>query len=203
VRPALVSLLLLAAACRQSSKPHDDSELAAYIPAGASIVAGIDVDRIHNTPIYDKLPQNFRDASYVLAAFDPPNLVTASRVQGRIVATTPKGAPPDLVQHATTAPIWIVVRGTAALPLTGNLSNVNRLIEQTDYTVVGVTLGEKAEFAAEGVCRTTDAAAHLERNVRAIATLARIPLDVRVEGATVHVTGSTAIEPLVQLLLKP
>jgi hypothetical protein len=162
------------------------------------MVGGFDVAALRQTPLFPKLPENFRDASYVMAALDPPNLVTASLVQGRVQATSPKSTPPDLARHATADPIWIAVRGSAQLPLTGNLSNINRLIEQTDYTVISVRLADKAEFTAEGVCRTPEAAAHLDQNLRAIATLARLPLQSRADGSTVKVTASSSIEDLLR-----
>jgi hypothetical protein len=197
VRPAFLSLLLFAAACRHSPRR---SELAAFLPANASIVGGFDIDALRNTALFPKLPENFREASYVMAALDPPNLVTAEIVRGNIRATAPPGPPPDLARHATAAPIWIVVRGTAQLPLQGNLSNINRLIEQTDYTVISIKLTDKAEFEAEGVCRSAEAAAHLDQNLRAIATLARFPLEVRSEGAKVHATGAAPLDRVLGLL---
>jgi hypothetical protein len=197
VRIAPLTLLILATACRQSPKP---AELAAYLPANASIIAGVNVDALRNTSVFPKLPENFREASYVMAALDPPNLVTASIVQGRIQATTPKSAPPDLAKHAADAPIWLAVKGTAALPLTGNWSNVNRLIGQTDYTVISVRLKEKAEFTADGVCRTPEAANHLDQNIRAIATLTKLPIQTRTVGTTVRLTGEAPVETVLRLL---
>ena len=164
------------------------------------MVAGLDVDRLRDTPLFPKLPEAFREASYVLAAYDPPNLVTASRVKGKIIATSEKtGAPPDLIRHAAAAPIWIVARGDTPLPLTGNLANINPLLQQTLYTRVTARIESRVQFEAEGVCATPEAAEHLEQNLRAIATLAKLPLEVRRDGATVHVTGSASIETIAGL----
>lgn len=166
------------------------------------MVAGLDVDALRATPLFAKLPDSFREASYVLAAFDPPNLVTAARVRGRIAVTGPasNGAPPDLIRHAIPGvPIWIVARGNTALPLTGNLANLNRLLEQTDYTRVTARVAERVEFEAAAVCRSEDAATHLEQNIRAIASLARLTVGVRRDGATVHVTGSAAIDTVARI----
>ena len=166
------------------------------------MVAGLDVDALRATPLFARLPDSFREASYVLAAFDPPNLVLASRAGRRVVVTGPasSGPPPDLIRHATTgAPIWVVARGDAALPLPGNLANLNRLLEQTDYTRVTARVGERVEFEAAGVCRSDDVAAHLEQNIRAIASLARLTVEVRRDGATVHVTGSAAVETVARI----
>jgi hypothetical protein len=193
-----LALLIALSACRREPQPL--AEFAAYLPANSSMIAGLDVDRLRNTPLFPKLPESFRQASYVLAAFDPPNLVTVSRVNGRVVSANPKSnAPPDLIRHAATTPIWIVARGDAPLPLTGNLANINRLLQQTLYTRVTARIESRVEFEADGVCATPDAAAHLEQNIRALATLAKLPLEVRRDGATVHVTGSASHEAVSRL----
>jgi hypothetical protein len=201
VRWTLFCLLATAVACTRQPEPAVDPDLAARLPAGAAMVAGLDVDALRATPLFAKLPDSFRESSYVLAAFDPPNLVTASRRGGRISVSGPAAqGPPDLIRNAVTnAPLWVIARGNAALPLTGNLANLNRLLEQTDYTRVTARVGERVEFQADGVCHSDDVAAHLEQNIRAIASLARLTVDVRREGATVHVTGSTAIDTLARI----
>jgi len=176
------------------------AELAAHIPTNASVVAGLDIDRLRSTPLYAKLPESFREASYVLAGYEPPALVTAFRVGARVVSTGPRvGAPPQILGYAADTPVWVVARGDAALPLAGNLANLTRLLRQTGYTRVTARVGERIEFAAEGVCASQQAAEHLEQNVRAIATLANLPLEVRREGLTVHVTGSTTADAVARL----
>ena len=191
-------LVLALFACRR--EPDFVAGLAAHLPANAAVVAGLDVDRLRNTPLFPKLPESFREASYVLAAYDPPQFVTASRVKDRIVATSEKtGPPPELMRHAGKEPLWIVARGDAALPLTGNLANINRLLRQTLYTRITARIESKIDFAAEGVCANDAAAEHLEQNIRAIATLAKLPLEVRREAATVRVTGSAAVETITGL----
>jgi hypothetical protein len=191
-------LVLALFACRR--EPDVVAGLAAHLPANAAVIAGLDVDRLRSTPLLPKLPESFREASYVLAAYDPPQFVTASRVKDRIVATHEKtGPPPDLMRHAGKEPIWIVARGDTVLPLTGNLANVNRLLQQTLYTRITARIESNIEFVAEGVCANATAAEHLEQNIRAIATLAKLPLEVRREGVTVRVTGSAAIETIAGL----
>lgn len=194
-----VLLLLALSACRRDVDPLAD--LAAHIPTNAVVVAGLDVDRLRNTPLHAKLPESFRDASYVLAALDPPNLVTASRVNGRVVATGPVvNAPPSLLGHAKPdAALWVVARGDAQLPLTGNLANLTRLLRQTDYTRITAKVGEHVEFAAEGVCSSQPAAERLEQTVRAMATLLGMPIEIRRDAFTVHVSGSTTADAVARL----
>jgi hypothetical protein len=201
VRSIVLCLFVTAAACSHQTKSLVDPELASALPTNAAIIAGLDIDRLRNTPLFAKLPESFRDASYVLAAYDAPNLVTASRTRNRIVVSGPaaKGAPPDLLRYAAATPLWIVVRGSAPLPLAGNLANINRLLEQTERTLITATVADRIQFEAEGVCATPAAADHLAGNARAIATLAKLPLDVQVDGNTVRVTGSAAIDAVARL----
>lgn len=199
MRPVALLLLVALAACRREADPLAD--LAAYLPTNAVVVAGLDVDRLRNTPLHAKLPESFREASYVLAALDPPNFVTASRVNGTVKATGPAvNAPPAILGYAAPgAALWVVARGDAQLPLTGNLANLTKLLRQTDYTRVTAKVADRIDFAAEGVCSSQPAAERLESTIRAMATLLNIPLDVRRDNLTVHVTGSTSADAVAKL----
>jgi hypothetical protein len=173
-----------------------DPELAAYMPAGSTALAGIDLDRLRTTPLFAKIPEPFRDGSYTLVGYNGKDLVTASRVgqQVRVSGAGVKGIPPELLRHATDAPVWMVARGSAALPLTGNLANLNRLLRQTEYTTVAARVGESVDVEIAGVCRSPELAQHLEENVRAIVSLMKLPLAVRRDGVTVKATGSVTVE---------
>ena len=185
-------LLLGALSCSRPPKTLVDPQLAIYMPEHATVVAGVDLDRLRGTPLFAKIPQSFREGSYTLIGYDGNELVTASRAGSRVTVSGPavKGRPPELLQHAGDAPIWVVARGNASLPLTGNLANLNRLLQQTNYTTASARIGERVELEIAGVCDSPAIAQHLEENVRAIASLMKLPLDVRRDGATVHATGS-------------
>jgi len=191
-----IVLLLALTACRHAPKALVDPELAMYMPPGATVIAGIDLDRLRATPLFAKIPEPFRDGSYALVGYDGKALVTASRTGSRVSVSggAVKGNPPDLLRHASDAPIWIVARGSSTLPLTGNLSNLNRLLHQTQYTMVTARVGERVDLEMTGVCVSPEVAQHLEENVRAIATLMKFPLQVRREGTVIHATGSISIE---------
>ena len=182
--------------CRSAPKALVDPELAAYMPPGSVAIAGIDLDRLRTTPFFPKIPDAFREGSYALIGYTGAELVTASRVGSRVAVSGPavKGKLPALLRYASTAPIWIVARGNAALPFTGNLTNLTRLLQQTEYTTVTAQVGDRVDLAIQGVCRTAEGAQHLEDNVRAIASLLKLPLDVRREGDIVHATGSISTE---------
>jgi len=197
----VAAVLLLAAAC--SRAPHSSlSDLAAKLPAHSIVLAGADLDKLRTSPLFSKLPEAFRQGSYVLAGYTGTELVTATRSGGRVeVSGTPgQGAPADLVAHASEAPLWIVARGSATLPLSGNLANVNRLLHQTEFTVVAARpVGDGFELRAEGICRGDAEAEHLEGNVRAIGSLMRFPMEVTREGSTVGVRATVSADQLAKL----
>jgi len=201
VKFSLVLLLGVLSGCSEAPKPLVDRELAAYMPAGATVVAGLDLDRLRATPLFSKIPEPFRDGSYTLVGFNGKDFVTASRdgKRVRVSGAGVKGNPPELLQHASDAPIWIAARGSAALPLTGNLDNLNRLLQQTDYTSATARVGERVDVEIAGFCRSPEIARHLEQNVRAIASLMKLPLEVRRDGAIVRATGSITVDAVGKL----
>lgn len=165
--------------------------LTAYIPNGAVAVAYVDLDRARTMPLYERLPvpEDLKDASAVLAVFDGKDWGTAVQRKSSITATgiaAKQNGGKDLLAHAPLeAPAWLVTRGSVTLPLPGNLTNINRLLHQSEYTAVSAQ-GNDIEAKAE--CRSADAARHLEENIRALASLARIEgLDVTSDGSTVRV----------------
>jgi hypothetical protein len=126
-------------------------------------------------------------------------------------------AAPDLLTRAqplaAAHPIWIVVRGSVTLPLTGNLANLNRLLHATEFTTIAADLGDPIALQIAGVCRTPDAGRQLEQSLRAILSLAAAAnarqsglaailqsIQISRDESTVHVTLSTAADALDQLL---
>jgi hypothetical protein len=214
---ALLVLSLFACAPAHRSAVVDP-ELAACIPANAAAVAGLDIARLRNTALAEKLP--VRDAAYALGATDgkdwlvvargqllggtaiapgitaigPDPMVQAAAAQHRTGTT---GAP-DLIARAAAKPIWLVARGAMTLPVAGNLANINRLLHQTEYMTVAASVAERIDVDAAGACRTAAQAKQLEENVRALASLllAKYPVEVRTEGATVHVKASLPVSVL-------
>jgi hypothetical protein len=166
------------------------------MPAGATALAGIDLDRLRTSPLFARIPESFREGSYTLVGYNGKDLVAASRVGSNVSVSGPsvKGTPPDLFRYASDTPIWIVARGNAALPLTGNLANLNRLLQQTEYTTVTARVGDRVDLEIRGICRSPELAQHLEENVRAIASLIRAPLEVRRDDSIVRATGSITVE---------
>jgi hypothetical protein len=213
MRSLIVLLLFSVFGCAPVHRPAAiDPDLAACVPAGASAIAGIDVARLRGTAIYEKLP--VRDASYVLAASDGKDWLLLGRGElaggtsiasgitaigsGELVKAaaaqhrTGKTGAADLLARAAETPIWLVARGNMSLPVSGNLANINRLLRQTEYMTVAARVNDRLEVEAAGSCRSPEQARHLEENVRALASLllAKYPVQVQSDGATVRVTAS-------------
>jgi len=68
--------------------------------------------------------------------------------------------------------IWLAVRGGKPLPLSGNVANLNHLLEDADVAGAALDLGDAAtlRFGARG--RTEESAAQLEERLRGFLTLA-------------------------------
>lgn len=196
---ALASIL---SACRSKTTPAAiDPALSSCIPAGAVVIAGLDLDRLRATPLAPKLAaiEPLRQASYLLVTSDGKNVVWIAR--GNFPAPPPgatlinpslaiSGPPeavrsaiaqhktgatgaPDLLGHLAGNPqIWAVARGGITLPLTGNAANLNRLLHLVDYATLTAKIDSRLAFDLTGVCRTAEAGQRLEETLRAIVSLA-------------------------------
>jgi hypothetical protein len=229
VRPCLIlSAVALFAGCQ---RPQEDLEL--YVPSDAIAVAGVHLDQIRSAEWYRALPvpENLGGARYVVAAYNGKDLLfiakgqsarpdlsgspAAVRAAEQQRATGRTGAP-DLLAQARgimNKPIWVVARGGQPLPLSGNLANLNSLLQLTEYTTVTAGFDSGIDLEAVGLCGNTDAASKLEETVRAMVTLAsaaakRDPdlasllrsVQVRRDGTTVQVKASTTVAAVEKLL---
>lgn len=142
-----------------------------------------------------------RDASYLLLAYNGKDLLLIARgtfrtppagavllkptlalagsaaAIGGATAQHARGVSgaPALTAHAQSIagqPVWAAVEGGVALPLTGNPANLNRLLGYTDYITLTAQLNSTVALRATGVCRSEDAALHLEETVRGLFALA-------------------------------
>ena len=127
-----------------------------------------------------------------LAVWGAPEAVARVTEQHR----TGKAGAPEMLAYAEPLvgnPIWAVARGSATLPLSGNLANLNRFLQATDYTTLVAEAGEELSIEIKGMCRTADAAAQLERTIRAFVSLlgmrsrSSAPVQIETQDATVRV----------------
>jgi hypothetical protein len=139
--------------------------------------------------------------------------VRAAEEQHRTGST---GAPDLLAQAQTVAAgnqIWVVIRGDAALPLTGNAANVNRLLRNMEFAAIAVGVHTTIEFAVTARGRTPDAARRFEETLRATLTMTAAAevrnanlaallrtIQVRRDDRMVHATVSANLEAARQLL---
>jgi hypothetical protein len=198
---APLSLALLAA-CRTPGPPAAiDPALSARVPATTVALAGVDLDRLRASPLYARLPPTalaflapFARAHRLLIASSGVELLTIAR--GAVPGAT-QSAPdvslsgaPRLIAAATAAhptagilapaesvaaarsPIWIAVRGGVALPLEGNLANVNNLLRDAEYVTLALDPGDPADLQLVVRCPTPEAALHFEQSFRALVSLA-------------------------------
>ena len=101
-----------------------------------------------------------------------PDAVRAATAQFHAASTA---APLILTRAAPLAPaneIWLVVQGSAALPLSGNAANITNLLRATRYATLTAHVADSLQITVTGLCASASAAQHLEESLRAMITLA-------------------------------
>ena len=73
---------------------------------------------------------------------------------------------------AAARPVWIADRGGVALPLEGNLANLNNLLRDAEYVTLALEPGDPADLQLVARCPTPEAAVHFEQSFRALVSLA-------------------------------
>jgi hypothetical protein len=109
--------------------------------------------------------------------------------------------------------LWIVARGSAPLPLTGNGENLNRLLRLADFTTIAADFSSGLALDAAAVCRDATLAREFEETLRALLSLAgaantRRPeiagvlnsAAIRRDGLTVRLSFSAGPQAAAQLL---
>jgi hypothetical protein len=227
--------LALLAACRTAAPPATiDPALSARVPVATAALAGIDLDGLRSSPLYAKLPPAelaflapFAHAHRVLIASTGVELLTIARgvVPGatQIAPDVALSGAPSLVAAATathppsgilgpaesvaaTHPIWIAVRGGVALPLEGNLANVNNLLRVVEYVTLALDPGDPVHLQLLARCPTPEAALHFEQSFRAVVSLAAahatVLESIRIvrQDRVVRVSLSAPLDALVKLV---
>src|ERR1019366_8045172 len=67
---------------------------------------------------------------------------------------------------AAASPVWIAVRGGVALPMEGNLANVNNLLRDIEYVTLAVQPGDPTQLALVARCPSPEAALRFEQSFR-------------------------------------
>ena len=231
---APLSLALLAACRTPGPTAAIDPALSARVPATTVALAGVDLDRLRASPLYARLPPTalaflapFARAHRVLIASSGVELLTIARgvVPGatQIAPDIALAGAPSLVAAAiaahptagilapaesvvATRPVWIAVRGGVALPLEGNLANVNNLLRDAEYVTLALDPGDPADLQLVARCPTPEAALHFEQSFRALVSLAAVHATVlestRIvrQDRVVRVSLSAQLDALVKLV---
>ena len=232
---APLALALLAACRTPGPTAAIDPALSERVPAATVTLAGVDLDRFRVSPLYARLPPAalaflapFAHAHRVLIASTGVELLTIARgvvpgatqiapdvalsgapslVAAAIAAHPPAGilGPAESVAAAA-RPVWIAVRGGVALPLEGNLANVNNLLRVAEYITFALDPGDPADLQLVARCPTPEAALHFEQSLRALVSLASVHAStlqsIRIvrEDRVVRVRLSAPLDALVKLV---
>ncbi|MGA2040465.1 MAG: hypothetical protein ABSH42_14395 [Bryobacteraceae bacterium] len=107
-----------------------------------------------------------------LAVTGSPRLISSAVAQHR---TGSSGAP-GLIDYGSEVgagrAIWMAVRGGTPLPLSGNLANLNVLLEDADFGGAALDLGDAATLQLDARGRTAESAERLEERLRGFLSLA-------------------------------
>jgi hypothetical protein len=241
-RLAAPTVLAILVACRAPAPPTAiDPALSARVPAATIALAGIDLDRLRASPLYPKLPpeaqaflEPFRQAHHVLIASTGAELLTIARgvIPGATrlapdlalygapslnAAATAAHAPASILAPAESVaaanPVWIALRVGVALPLSGNWSNVNNLLRDTEYVTLTLRPDDPSQLELSAHCPTPNAALRFEQSFRAIVSLAAATsarqrstagvlesIRINRDDRTVHVSLSAALDAFATLL---
>jgi hypothetical protein len=107
-----------------------------------------------------------------LAVTGSPSRISLAMAQHRAGRTGAPGLIGYGSEIGARSAIWLAVRGGTALPFSGNLANLNLLLQDADFAGAALDLGEAAtlRFGVRG--RTAESAERLEERLRGFLSLA-------------------------------
>ena len=197
----VAALAALGICCRTGPPPAIDPALAASVPPEATILAGVNLERVRSSPLRPQFPpaalaflDSLAAARSALVASDGNRYLVLTR--GEVAGFTVLGhgvegsGSPDWLSFAWTrgsatsnallaraepvaasADIWIAAAGNANLPVSGNGENLNNLLHSTEYATLSVRLTDNVALEAMGLCSAPEPARHLEETVRAFVSI--------------------------------
>jgi hypothetical protein len=127
-----------------------------------------------------------------LAVAGSPNRISSALAQHQ----TGSAGAPGLIDYGSEigarSALWLSVRGGKSLPLGGNLSNLNVLLQDADFAGVALDLGDAATLRLSARTRAAQSAERLEERLRGFLSLAQEAEIRRPEFA--HLLAATRIE---------
>ena len=195
---------LVSVGCRPAEQaPVIDPRLARYVPEDASALAGFRPEALKG------LAGGFAGDRYVLIAIRGSEMVTMTigadgAVHGQ-PAMAGRGHSPLLGEAEKLAahnPGWAVIRGGTALPLEGNLANLNRLLRDAELLTIAAQFGDRIAIDLAATCSTEETAANFEGSLRAILALTRVAASAQVQrdGRRVNASLTASTESVSKLL---
>ena len=193
----IAALALLLTSCGPHLQPPAiDPRLAAQVPADASAVAGFRPSALRTTTTA------FGDARYVLIAIRGPEILTATlAADGSVSAprTRPPGLRSPLLEEgeslAARYPAWAVIRGSAPLPLQGNLANLNNLLRDASLITLAAQPSETLAIELTAACPSEDAARRFEGSLRAVLLLTKLAASAQIHRDGMKVKASLVASP--------
>jgi hypothetical protein len=202
-RASGLAIALLAVSCNRTPEPRAaiDPKLAAQVPPDSNALLGLDLAALRSSPLAGKLPAAFAGAPYALIAIRGQEVLPVSSASAAV-----RYPPGDLLARAEPLaranPIWAVIRGGTDLPLSGNLANLNTLLQDAASVTLSARLEDRLTVDLQAWCPTVAAASRFEGSLRAILLLARTAsvTQLQRDGATVRATLSAPPDLLGNLL---
>lgn len=209
-------LLALSTACRVRTNPVDP-QLARFVPADATVLAGARLDQLRVLPDWLHLADPGLQARELLAIWDGAHWLIAARgprtapppsaafaVIGDVTlagspealraASRRRGSRPDLLTRAEALPagsqIWAVSNGPVDLP--GLDPGTSRLLKAVADVAVTAALDSGLHAVATGDCLDERNAQYFENTVRGMLSLAHLNQSVQLshEGRSVKIVAS-------------
>ncbi len=153
--------------------PESARALADSMPGATDLLVVLSTDGLLVAARGDfrKPPAGARLLTPRLALSGSPGAVDAAseayRAQPRAVPELITVAKP----MADRFPVWLAARGSASLPLPGNLRNLENFLRSTLYTTAGLQPADPSTLDVTGTCRSPEAAQRLEETLRAFLSL--------------------------------
>jgi hypothetical protein len=148
-----------------------------------------------------------------IALFGSPEAVRAAQAQRKAGKTGAEWLLMRAEAAAKGSPLWAVVLGGAALPLSGNSANFNQMLRMVDYAAFSAKFDSRIACELTAEARSPEAAQRFEETLRASLSLAAAGLkrdpsaaallrsvQVRRDGLAVHAAASMAPEQLAAAL---
>ena len=148
--------------------------LAQYITASKLLVAWNGSDLlIVERGLFKTPPPGATAIEPGLAVTGSPSRISSAVAQHKETRTGVPGLIDYGSEIGARSAIWLAVRGGTALPVSGNLVNLNLLLQDADFAGAALDLGNDTTLRLCARGRTEEAAAQLEERLRGFLSLAQ------------------------------